>query len=101
VHEAVAACPVATADNHDNHDNDRLFVQTNADTGYDDVTFAATYRVGLGGGIYQFVRVGRAVLATLETGELGPGSVGPAVRSLTTENTAVTAQMCAFTAAGC
>ena len=69
--DAVAACP----DQEVEGGSTQVITSLPGDTGYDTVTFAVTYTEGLGGGVYQFTRVGRAVLATYDGGEWGPDSI--------------------------
>jgi hypothetical protein len=92
--DAVAACP---------RDEDRRFRTLEANTGYpSSVTFGFTYEQGLGGAVHQVVRVGRAVLATVETGEYAPESLAAGVQSLTGDNREITDLMrCSWTEAGC
>ena len=92
--DAVAACP---------EDENRLFRTLDADTGYESsLTFGYTYREGLGGARFQVVRVGRSVLATVETGEFGPDSLAAGVPTLTEDNRQVTDLMrCYWAEDGC
>ena len=70
--------------------------------GYDDATFSYTYAEGLGGVVYQFVRVGHAVLATAQYGEWSPETPQiSAPRSSTAQNTQLTPLMCEYTDEGC
>lgn len=79
----------------------KVFTELSADTGYDGYTLGQTYVDGLGGSVHQFVRVGRAVLATESGGELSEASLEPTSDQLTADNSAVTALMCVWTDAGC
>jgi hypothetical protein len=92
--DAVAAC---------SQNEDRRFETLDADTGYpSSLTFGFTYREGLGGALFQVVRVGRAVLATVETGEFGPDSLQNGVPTLTADNREITDLMrCSWTEDGC
>jgi hypothetical protein len=100
VRTALAACPEAPASDPA---NDRTFTELEAEPGYEDaVTFGQIYREGTGGGVYQFIRVGNAVLATLAGGEYYlPPSLQAGADYLTEENLAVTDAMCLWTEAGC
>ena len=90
---ALADCPVSGS---------KVFTELDAQTSYDDsVTFSMTYDEGLGGTIFQVVRVGRAVLLVAETGEYSPETVANGVTELTAANRQVTDLMCEFTEAGC
>jgi hypothetical protein len=99
---ALQSCPTSPAPDGDPV-NDRLFQTLDADTGYpSSVTFGFTYRNGLGGALFQVVRVGRAVLATVETGEFGPDSLAIRTPGLTDDNRVLTDLMrCSWTTAGC
>ncbi|MET0523426.1 MAG: hypothetical protein ABWZ91_01390, partial [Nocardioides sp.] len=63
--------------------------------------FSYTFAEGLGGGVYQFVRVGHAILATGHEGELGPETAAQAAEELNGENTQLTPLMCEYTDEGC
>jgi hypothetical protein len=89
----VAECPTSGS---------RVITKLEPDTGHQDsLTFGFTYTDGLGGALFQVVRVGHAVLATVETGEFAGGSLAAGVPTLTTDNRQVTELMCEFTAEGC
>lgn len=82
--------------------NDVTYAADDAAVGYDAVTFSALYRSGLTGNrIFQFVRVGNAVLATEQAGEWSSETVGDGIVGLTDSNGALTQQMCLFTETGC
>ena len=79
--------------------NDLTFVSHDVDSGYDDATFSYTYARGSAASVYQFVRVGHAVLATAQSGEWSPRAPrGPAPSELNGENPQLTALMCEYTA---
>lgn len=63
------------------------------ETGHDSVTFALTYREGLGGVAVQVVRVGSAVLAVSTYGEFSADSMGDFMPEFTADNRVVTAPM--------
>jgi len=65
------------------------------------VTFTVAYREGLGGGIWQLVRVGRAVYATYVEGEFSHDSIGQAVTGLSGKTKAMVPQLCPWTETGC
>ena len=99
--DAVAACPESPGTDGDSA-NDRLFQRLDADTGYESsLTFGFAYREGIGGTLFQVVRVGRGVLATSASGDFLPASLDSGVPGLTDDNRLVTDLMCPFTAAGC
>ena len=90
---AVAACPT---------NGTPVITKLDADTGYpSSLTFGFTYTDGLGGALFQVVRVGHAVLATMETGEFGSDSLAAGVPTLTNDSRTLTDLMCEFTADGC
>ncbi len=95
---AVADCPQVAADDPA---NDLSFVSHDVDSGYDDATFSYTYSEGLGGVVYQFVRVGHAVLATAQAGEWSPETAKTGAEELNGENTQLTPLMCEYTEEGC
>jgi hypothetical protein len=94
---AVRECPTLAGDEAAN----LTFVSHDVDSGYDDATFSYTYSQGLGGVVYQFVRVGHAVLATAQYGEWAPETTPDGARALNGENTQLTPLMCEYTEAGC
>jgi hypothetical protein len=98
IREAVESCPEVSGDEPA---NDLTFVSHPVDSGYDDTTFSYTYREGLGGVVYQFVRVGHAVLATAQSGEWAPETTPEGARQLNGENSQLTPLMCEYTQAGC
>ena len=51
---------------------------------------------GLGGVVYQFVRVGHAVLATAQYGEWSPDTAATGAEELNGENTQLTPLMCEY-----
>lgn len=90
---AVDGCPES---------EDRLFQSFDADTGYESsLTFGFTYREGIGGTLFQVVRVGRAILATSASGDFLADSLGSGVPGETADNAEITALMCTWTEAGC
>ena len=95
--DAVSACP----DQEVEGGSTQVITSLPGDTGYDTVTFAVTYTEGLGGGVYQFTRVGRAVLATYDGGEWGPDSIASGAATATKLTGRITPAMCTFTDAGC
>jgi hypothetical protein len=95
---AVEECPVLESSEVN---GDMSFVARDVDSGHDDVTFSYTFAEGLGGGVYQFVRVGHAILATGHEGELGPETAAQAAEELNGENTQLTPLMCEYTDEGC
>lgn len=69
--------------------------------GDDAVTFALTYTDGLGLDIYQFVRVGRALLATHRMTEGSLESAKQSVPDVTKAHKALVPDLCPFTERGC
>jgi hypothetical protein len=94
---AVEACPTLAGDEA----SEVTFVAHDVDSGYDDATFSYTYSEGLGGVVYQFVRVGHAVLATAQYGEWAPETTPDGARALNGENSQLTPLMCEYTEDGC
>lgn len=95
---AVEQCPEVAGDEPA---DDEFYVSHRIVSGYDDATFSSTYREGVGGGVYQFVRVGHAVLATVWGGEWSADTAPRGARLLDDENRELTPLMCEFTQAGC
>ena len=71
------------------------------DTGYDSVTFSATYDNSLGSSVYQVTRVGPAVLFTAGYGEGSIDTVDAAARTRTAITRKIAGHLCVLTAAGC
>ena len=67
----------------------------------DSVTFSVTYRTGLGGGVYQFARVGRALVGTFNGGEWSTDSAAQAAPSITGKTKALLPELCIWTEQGC
>ena len=95
---AVEECPSVAGDDPA---TDLAFVAHDVDSGYDDATFSYTYAEGLGGAVYQFVRVGHAVLATAQYGEWSPETTADGAEQLNGENTQLTPLMCEYSEEGC
>ncbi|HET9423219.1 MAG TPA: hypothetical protein VFO49_18925 [Nocardioides sp.] len=95
---AVEECPTVP---DEESANDLTFVAHDVDSGYDDATFSYTYAEGLGGVVYQFVRVGHSVLATAQYGEWSPETTAAGAEELNGENTQLTPLMCEYTDDGC
>ena len=71
-------------------------------TGADDsVSFAVLPDQGLGGGIYQFARVGRAVYATYQGGEWSDATAATGVAKLTGDTEKLLPELCIWTETGC
>ena len=99
--DSFAACPESPSADGETA-NDRLFQSLEADTGYESsLTFGFAYRQGVGGTLFQVVRVGRAVLATSASGDFFLSSLDSGVAGLTDDNRQVADLMCEFSAAGC
>lgn len=99
--EDVDACVSVGEDADAESPNDRFYTTLTSDTGYDAVTFGQTYREGLGGAVYQFVRIGSAILGTAHAGEYSPQTIQGGADVLTEDNKSVTEQMCVFAEKGC
>ena len=99
VRKAVGECPGQPAEG----DGVQVIEAEPGDTGYDSATFSITYGQALGGELFQFTRVGRAVLVTYTSGEWQRASAGAAAAAadVTGRTRAITPTMCTFTAAGC
>lgn len=96
--DGVAQCPDLSAENAD---NDARLEVVDVDTGDESLTFTMSYATGLGGGIWQFSRVGRAVLATSAEGEYAPESVAGGVPDQSADSAVLLADLCGFTAIDC
>jgi hypothetical protein len=79
----------------------RVVTPYDAGVGDDSVTFGLTYHEGLGGEIYQFVRVGRALLATYRLGEWSPETLPHGFTEVTAANKGLVPDLCPFTERGC
>ena len=79
----------------------RVLTPYDATVGDDSVTFALTYQDGLGLDIYQFVRVGRALLATHRMTEGSLASAEQSVPDVTDANAGLVPDLCPFTERGC
>jgi hypothetical protein len=105
VQDALQDCTVVPSDATVNGDQADVVLQpvAPADIGDadDSVTFSATPRDGLGGGIYQFARVGRAVYATYVAGEWSPDTVPAGVTDLSGHTKGIVVQLCPWTETGC
>jgi hypothetical protein len=96
---AVEECPVVPGD--EQAGGDLNFVTHDVNSGYDDATFSYSYDTGTGGVVYQFVRVGHAVLGTAQYGEWIPETVAQGAEDLNGENTQLTPLMCEYSEKGC
>ena len=67
----------------------------------DSVTFSITYREGLGGGVYQFARVGRALVGTFNGGEYSRDTRRPGAERVTGKTKALLPELCTWTEQGC
>lgn len=105
IRDAVQDCMVVPADATVGGDPAVVALQPvdDADLGDADesVTFSVTPREGLGGGIYQFARLGRAVYGTYEAGEWSPDTVPAGVSELSGHTAAIVTKMCPWTETGC
>ena len=100
IRSAVQACPTIPGDKPA---DDQVVTPLTADlSGADDsVTFSITYAQGLGGGVYQFARVGRALIGTFNGGEWSADSAATAVKGITGKAEAILPAMCIWTVEGC
>ncbi|WP_372733877.1 hypothetical protein [Nocardioides sp.] len=98
IRNAVGDCPEMPGDVPA---NDRIFIELEAETGYDSVTFGFHYREGTGGSVIQVTRVGSAVLVTDHSGEFTAGTLQAGADDATGENGPVVNAMCLWTEAGC
>ncbi|MFC4784279.1 hypothetical protein ACT8ZV_07380 [Nocardioides sp. MAHUQ-72] len=100
IRQAVQDCPEMPGDTSA---DDRLVGLQEADlsTADDSVTFSVTYREGLGGGIYQFARVGRALVGTFNGGEWSSDTVPAGVEEITGKTKALLPELCPWTEQGC
>ncbi|CAI9405599.1 hypothetical protein [Nocardioides sp. T2.26MG-1] len=79
----------------------RVLTPYDEQVGDDAVTFALTYTDGLGLDIYQFVRVGRSLLATHRMTEGSLESAKQSVPDVTKANRDLVPDLCPFTKRGC
>lgn len=79
----------------------RVVTPYDEQVGDDSVTFAMTYSDGLGLDIHQFVRVGRALLATYRSTEGSLDSAAQSVPDVTKANRGLVPDLCPFTERGC
>lgn len=102
---AVTGCPTEINEADPTSNQEQAWDVQRANTGYEDsATFSLTYTDGLPGGeIWQFTRVGRAIIAVSTGGEYSrqPSSLRFAVRRLTAVTALMTPAMCEYTEAGC
>lgn len=104
VRSAVSACPTEINELDPTNSPEIVWEALAADTGYEDsVTLAQTYADGLpGGSVWQFTRVGKAILVVSTGGEITAGrSVSMAVHHLTEATREITPAMCRYTDEGC
>ena len=101
--DAVGDCPVEPGDTAANDKLVDVQPVDDADLGGPDesVTFSITYREGTGGGIFQFVRVGRAVYGTLVEGEYSRDAAAQAAGELAGKTKAILPELCIWTETGC
>jgi hypothetical protein len=100
IRSAVQACPTVAGDNPT---DDQVVTPLAADlpAADDSVTFSITYAQGLGGGVYQFARVGRALVGTYNGGEWSTDSAATAVTAITEKTGALLPDLCPWTTEGC
>lgn len=79
----------------------RLLASYDERVGDDAVTLAMGYSEGLGLDVFQFVRVGRALLATHRAGEGLLDNAEQGVRDMTKANRGLVPDLCPFTERGC
>lgn len=79
----------------------RLWERPEAATGWNDLTFAWTYRGQASGGLYTVVRVGNAILALSTAGEYSAADVDSLIPGHAALVEALAPEMCIFTADGC
>ena len=103
VEEGLQSCSVIPGDTAANDKLVDVQPVDDADLGGPDesVTLSITYREGLGGGIYQFVRVGRAVYGTFVEGEYSRDAAAQAAGELAGKTKAIVPEMCIWTVTGC
>ncbi|MGB0099627.1 MAG: hypothetical protein WBP61_05040 [Nocardioides sp.] len=99
IRRAAADCPVSP-DSGAGASN--VTVHAALPAGADDaVTVSVLATDALGGGIYQFARVGRALYATYQSGEWAPETVDAGVADLTTDTERILPELCVWTERGC
>ena len=101
--DAVGDCPVEPGDTAANDKLVDVQPVDDADLGGPDesVTFSITYREGLGGGIYQFARVGRSVYGTYVEGEYSRDAAAQAAAELAGKTKSIVPELCIWTVEGC
>lgn len=82
-------------------DGTRQWDRLDVTTGYDSVTMGLSYTDSLGSGVYQFTRVGAALLLVHTSGEGSREGLPAAAKELTTTTRTLATELCPFTAAGC
>ncbi len=104
VRSAVAACPTEINELDPTNSPEQAWDVLESDTGYEDsVTLSLTYTDGLPGGqIWQFTRVGKAIIAVSTSGEYAGGrSAALAAVRLTEITRHIAPEMCRYTVDGC
>ena len=103
VEDGLLDCSVIPGDTAANDKLVDVLPVDDADLGGPDesVTFSITYREGLGGAIYTFVRVGRAVYGTFVEGEYSRDAAAQAAGELTGKTMAILPELCIWTVQGC
>lgn len=81
--------------------DERVWTPLEADTGYDSVTMGLTYTEGLGSSVFQFTRVGSAILLVTTYGEGSLESLPRQAREVTGITEQIAPAMCAFSETGC
>lgn len=81
--------------------DNQVWTPLDEDTGWDSVTMGLSYDDGLGSSVFQFTRVGSAVLFATTYGEGSLQSLPDQGADVTDVTTAIAPAMCVFTADGC
>jgi hypothetical protein len=95
------ACPTEDAVPDDVGGNTMVWDVFEPKPGYDTVAVGQALDQGLGGQVFQFTRVGRAILALSTSGELSRPGLRSAVEPLDQTSRELAPLLCSFTEAGC
>lgn len=99
----LAECPTQVNEQDPTSSPEQAWTMHEADTGFEDsLTFSLTYTDGgLGGGVWQFTRVGNAILALDLDAEINLDAAPYTIDRFSAVTGELTPEMCVFTVAGC
>lgn len=81
--------------------DNQVWTAFGSDTGHDSLTLGLSWSDGLGSSVFQWTRVGSAVLLVATYGEGSIDSLPAKARGVTSTTRELARAMCAFTVAGC